>query len=256
MLNLCLGFFVPFLGTVLGAAMVFFMREKLSAKFEQTLIGFAGGVMLAASIWSLILPALDQTTLPQHIMWVPTTIGILLGVGFLLLVDVLSAKLNKSDKTGETKPKTSSKMLLAITIHNIPEGLAVGVALAGAFYNNNSISFAGALTLAIGIAIQNFPDGAIVSMPLCMDGASKKRAFWLGVMSGAMELLSAVVAFFLTELLAFILPYVLAFAAGATIYVVVKDLIPSSQVGENVNLATIAFILGFIIMFVLDVALA
>ena len=250
-------FFIPFLGTVLGAATVFFVKGKLNQKFEQTLIGFAGGMMIAASVWSLLLPAIDQSANLGKMAWLPAAIGFAVGILFLFLVEIVSAKLmNKSKNEEPFRRKNSSMLLLAIAIHNIPEGMAVGVALAGAYYAVPSITLAAALTLAIGISIQNFPDGAMVSLPLYVDGVKKGKAFWLGVASGVLELISGIVAFFLTELFASILPYMLAFAAGATMFVVIKDLIPNSQNGEHSDLATIAFSLGFIIMMILDIALA
>ena len=251
-----LGFFVPFLGTCVGAAFVFFLKDKLSSKFEQILIGFAGGVMVAASIWSLLVPALEFSQKYNNLAILPATIGFSLGIVFLLVVDKISNNLeNNSSTKQKVLSKRTSMMMLAITIHNIPEGMAVGVALAGAYYGQSSISILSALTLAIGIAIQNIPDGAIVSTPLYMDGYSKTKSFLFGVLSGLLELISGVVAFFLTSWLSIILPYVLAFAGGATLFVVVKNLMPSTQTEESNNLAAVSFAIGFLIMMILDVAL-
>lgn len=250
MFKLMLGFLLPFFGTVLGSAVVFFVKDKLNPKFEQALLGLAGGMMMAASIWSLIIPALEQGQNLKNIPWMPATIGFVFGVMFLLMVELCS---NKFDN--KLKGKKTGNMLLAITIHNIPEGMAVGVALAGAYYGNEILTLASAVSLAVGIAIQNFPDGAIVSLPLFADGRSKSKSFWIGVMSGVLELACAVIAFFLTELLTPVLPYILSFAGGATIFVVVKDLIPSSQSGQYTNWATISFAVGFLLMMLLDVCI-
>lgn len=250
MFKLMLGFLLPFFGTVLGSAVVFFVKDKLNPKFEQVLLGLAGGMMMSASIWSLIIPALEQEQNLKNMPWLPATIGFVLGVVFLLIVELWS---NKYDN--KLKGKKTGNMLLAITIHNIPEGMAVGVALAGAYYGNEILTLASAVSLAVGIAIQNFPDGAIVSLPLFADGRSKSKSFWIGVMSGVLELACAVIAFFLTELLTPILPYILSFAGGATIFVVVKDLIPSSQSGQYTNWATISFAVGFLLMMLLDVCI-
>lgn len=255
MIELILGFFMPFLGTCLGSMMVFFLKDNISAKFEKLLVGFASGIMLSASIWSLLVPALEQSSNLGQFAWLPVVVGFLIGVVFLLVVEIISENLMKKSNGQNYSNKTkSSMMLLAINIHNIPEGLAVGVALAGSMANS-SITISAGLILAIGIAIQNFPDGAIVSLPLYASGMSKAKAFWLGVVSGLIELISCVIAFFLTEIFVPILPYVLAFAGGATIFVVVKDLIPGSQTGDYNNLSIIAFAIGFVLMFILDVAL-
>ena len=257
MLKIILGFFVPFLGTVVGASTVFFMKGKLSDKFEQTLLGFAGGVMLSASIWSLMLPAIEQSKNIAKFAYFGVIAGFLIGIIFLIIVEVTSSTINKgTDKLNNQKHKKTGRMMLAITIHNIPEGMAVGVALAGAINGLHSLTLAGAFSLAMGIAIQNFPDGAIVSMPLYADGYTKSKAFLMGVLSGLLELVSAVLAFFLTKVFASVLPYILAFASGSTLFVVVKDLIPSSQNGEHTTFATFAFAIGFILMVLLDIALS
>lgn len=259
--QIILGFFVPFLGTVLGACLVFFMKTNMSEKFNQTLIGLAAGMMLSAAIWSLMLPAIETSNQNSSFFWLPCTIGFCCGILFLIVVEIVSNKfenlpnIKHQKKVNIFNNKKTGRMMLAITIHNIPEGMAVGVALAGAFYGNEVISLTSALTLAVGIGIQNFPDGAMVSLPLYADGYSKSKAFWLGVLSAVLELFSAFVAFFLTEIFNTILPFVLAFAGGATIFVVVKDLVPSSQSGKYNLLATLAFAVGFLIMMILDVAI-
>lgn len=256
MLKIILGFFVPFLGTVIGASTVFFMKDELSNKFEQLLLGFAGGVMLSASIWSLLSPAIEQSKNITQFAYLGVIAGFLIGIIFLIVIEIVSSAINKgANESTRQKHKKTGHMMLAITIHNIPEGMAVGVALAGVLNGLHSLTMAGAFSLAMGIAIQNFPDGAIVSMPLYADGYTKRKAFIMGVLSGVLELVSAILAFFLTKIFASILPYILAFASGATMFVVVKDLIPSSQNGEHTNLATFAFTLGFILMVLLDIAL-
>ena len=257
-MSLFLGLIIPFIGTTLGSAMVFLMKNKLNEKVEKVLLGFASGVMVAASIWSLLIPSLDMASEQKIIAWLPATIGFILGIVFLLILDNIIPHLHVKSREPEglkSKLGKSTMMVLAVTLHNIPEGMAVGVALAGAISGNNTITIAGALALSIGIAIQNFPEGAIISMPLKEEGNSKSKAFLYGTLSGIVEPLFGLVTILLTSLVVPILPYVLSFAAGAMIYVVVEELIPESQVGKHSNLGTIGFSLGFIIMMILDVAL-
>ena len=242
--------FIPFAGTTLGAAMVFLMKEKISPMVEKALLGFAAGVMIAASIWSLLMQG--------KIAWVPALIGFVLGIVFLLVLDTLIPHLHlESDKPEGVKAKLqkTTMMIFAVTLHNIPEGMAVGVVYAGAAMGDVGVSITGAFALSIGIAIQNFPEGAIVSMPLVGEGMSKKKAFLYGTLSGAVEPLGG----FLTALLAVqitpFLPYFLAFAAGAMLYVVIEELIPESQAGDHSNIGTIGAAVGFALMMVLDVAL-
>lgn len=249
---------IPFLGTTLGAGMVFFMKEKMSPRVEKILLGFAAGVMIAASVWSLLIPAIELAEEQQLIGWVPAAVGFLLGIGFLLLLDSVIPHLhtNSDEPEGVKSGFTKSTMLLfAVTLHNLPEGMAVGVTLAGAMMGNAGITMAGAVVLSLGIAIQNFPEGAIISMPLCSAGMSKKRAFASGALSGIVEPIGAVITLLLAEAATKILPYLLAFAAGAMIYVVVEELIPESQNGEHSNIGTVGAALGFVLMMVLDVAL-
>jgi ZIP family zinc transporter len=253
------GLAIPFLGTTLGSAMVFFMRREMVPKFQKILLGFASGVMVAASVWSLLIPSLDQSS--DYGVWkfVPALVGFVLGIGFLWGIDVLvpHLHLNASKPEGpHTNLSHTSMMMLAVTIHNIPEGMAPGVVFAGVLAHNPGITMAGAFSLAIGIAIQNFPEGAIISMPLRSQGASKWKAFGMGTLSGAVEPVSAILMILMLGLLSPVLPYFLSFAAGAMIYVVVEELIPEAQTGEHSNLATIGFAIGFAIMMVLDVALA
>ena len=256
--NVSLVLLIPFLGTVLGSAMVFLMKNKINIKLEKLLLGFAAGVMIAASIWSLIIPALDMVEKQGGISWLPTAIGFLFGVVFLLILDSLIPHLHmKSDKPEgiKAKIKNLTMLVLAVALHNIPEGMTVGVTLAGALIGNTGITITGAIALAIGIAIQNFPEGAIISMPLKSEGVSKKKAFLYGALSGVVEPIGAIITILLTSLVIPILPYLLSFAAGAMIYVVVEELIPESQKGEHSNIGTIGVAIGFIIMMILDVAL-
>ena len=256
--NILPGLIIPFLGTILGSAMVFLMRNKINEKVQKLLLGFASGVMISASIWSLIIPAIDMAKEQGKIAWMPTAIGFLLGIAFLLLLDSIIPHLHINSEKPEgikAKLKKTTMMVFAVTLHNIPEGMAVGVALAGAIIGNTGITMAGVLALAIGIAIQNFPEGAIISMPLKSEGISKPKAFLYGTLSGIVEPIGAILTILLTNLVVPILPYLLSFAAGAMIYVVVEELIPESQVGEHSNIGTIGVAIGFVIMMILDVAL-
>ena len=257
-MNLCTGLLIPFLGTTLGSAMVFFMKNSMDKKVEKILLGFASGVMMAASVWSLIIPAIDMAEEQRKIAWVPAATGFMFGILFLLILDTLIPHLHlDSDKPEgiKAKLKQTTMMVLAVTLHNIPEGMAVGVTFAGALIGNAGITMAGAFALAIGIAIQNFPEGAIISMPLKSEGMSKGKAFLYGTLSGIVEPIGAIITICLTNLVVPILPYLLSFAAGAMIYVVVEELIPESQVGEHSNIGTIGVAIGFVIMMILDVAL-
>ena len=256
--ELTLGILIPFIGTTLGAGTVFFMKNKLHSQVEKILLGFASGVMIAASCWSLLIPSIEMAENQSKIGWLPATIGFLLGIIFLLVLDTIIPHLHlDSDKPEgmQSKLKKTSMMVLAVTLHNIPEGMAVGVALAGAISQSSEITMAGALALAIGIAIQNFQEGAIISMPLKAEGISKKRAFCYGMLSGIVEPIGAIITLLLTNFIVGLLPYLLAFAAGAMVYVVVEELIPESQNGAHSNIGTLGFAIGFVIMMILDVAL-
>lgn len=257
-MNLVIGLAIPFLGTTLGAAMVFLMKNKINNKIEKLLLGFASGVMIAASIWSLLIPAIEMSESQGKIAWVPAAIGFLLGITFLLVLDSVIPHLHlKSDKPEgiKSKLKKTTMMVFAVTLHNIPEGMAVGVTFAGALTQNAGITMAGAFALAIGIAIQNFPEGAIISMPLKSEGMSKSKAFLYGTLSGIVEPIGAIITILLTNAVVPMLPYLLAFAAGAMIYVVVEELIPESQAGKHSNIGTIGVAIGFVVMMILDVAL-
>ena len=249
---------IPFLGTTLGAAMVFFMKAKMNSQLEKLLLGFAAGVMIAASVWSLLIPAIELVEKKGGRAWFPAAAGFLLGMGFLLLLDSLVPHLHIDDEKPEgvkSNLQKTTMLVLAVALHNLPEGMAVGVAFAGAMTDGTGMTLAAALVLAIGIAIQNFPEGAIISMPLRNVGASRPKAFWYGVLSGVVEPIGAVVTILLAERIVPILPYFLAFAAGAMIYVVTEELIPEAQSGEHTNVGTIGVAVGFVMMMVLDVAL-
>lgn len=257
-MNLTIGLLIPFLGTTLGAATVFLMRNKMNPKVEKLLLGFASGVMIAASVWSLLIPSINMATEQNKLAWMPAAIGFIFGIVFLLILDSLIPHLHLNNNKPEgikAKLKKTTMMVFAVTLHNIPEGMAVGVTFAGAIIGNTGITIAGAFALALGIAIQNFPEGAIISMPLKSGGMSKPKAFLYGTLSGIVEPIGAVITILLTNAVVPILPYLLSFAAGAMIYVVVEELIPESQSGEHSNIGTIGVAIGFVIMMILDVAL-
>lgn len=257
-MQLAIGLLIPFLGTAIGSAMVFLMKNKMNKKVEKVLSGFAAGVMIAASIWSLLLPAMDMTKSQGEIEWLPATIGFLLGIIFLLILDSLIPHLHINDDKPEgikSKLKRTTMLVIAVTLHNIPEGMAEGITFAGALIGNTGITMAGAFALAIGIAIQNFPEGAIISMPLKSEGISKTKAFTYGTLSGIVEPIGAIITILLAKLVTPILPYLLSFAAGAMMYVVVEELIPQSQTGKHSNIGTISVAIGFVLMMILDVAL-
>lgn len=252
------GVMIPFLGTALGAACVLFMKEKLNVTVQRALTGFAAGVMVAASVWSLLIPAMEQADSMGTWAFVPAVTGVWLGMLFLLLLDRIIPHLHQgSDKPEGPKSalKKTTMLVLAVTLHNIPEGMAVGVLFAGWMAGNNTITMAGALALSIGIAIQNFPEGAIISMPLRAEGMSKQKAFLYGALSGIVEPAAAILTIWGASLVIPVLPYLLSFAAGAMLYVVVEELIPEMSAGEHSNLGTIFFALGFTVMLALDVAL-
>lgn len=230
----------------------------MNGRVQKALLGFASGVMIAASVWSLLIPAIEMSEEQSNIAWVPAAVGFLLGIGFLLLLDTLTPHIHLTEEEPEgikADLKKTTMLVLAVTLHNIPEGMAVGVTFAGVMTGNTTITLAAAFVLAIGIAIQNFPEGAIISMPLRGEGISRRRAFLYGTASGIVEPIAAFITILLTGLVVPILPYLLAFAAGAMIYVVVEELIPESQSGKHTNIGTIGVAFGFVMMMVLDVAL-
>lgn len=252
------GILIPFLGTSLGAACVFFMKKTLSDMVQRSLTGFAAGVMVAASVWSLLIPAMEQSAGMGKLSFVPAVAGFWIGILFLLGLDHIVPHLHV--KSGQTEgPKSqlrrTTMMVLAVTLHNIPEGMAVGVVYAGYLSGSAQITAAGALALSLGIAIQNFPEGAIISMPLRAEGMKKGKAFCGGVLSGVVEPIGAVLTILAAQLVVPALPYLLSFAAGAMLYVVVEELIPEMSQGSHSNIGTLFFAVGFSIMMMLDVAL-
>jgi len=252
------GILIPFLGTSLGAGCVFFMKKSLGDKVQRSLMGFASGVMVAASIWSLIIPAINQSAALGKLSFLPAAVGFWAGILFLLLLDHIIPHLHNNATQAEgpkSKLQKTTMMILAVTLHNIPEGMAVGVVYAGYLSGNAEISAAGALALSLGIAIQNFPEGAIISMPLRAEGMSKPKAFAGGVLSGIVEPIGAVLTILAAQLIVPALPYLLSFAAGAMLYVVVEELIPEMSQGKHSNIGTISFAVGFSLMMALDVAL-
>lgn len=251
------GILLPFLGTSLGAAMVFVLKDRISDSVQRMLTGFAAGVMVAASFWSLLQPALEGSEHMGRLSFIPAAVGFLVGIGFLLLLDNVTPHMHMDEQTEGPRIslKRTTKLILAVTLHNIPEGMAVGVVYAGWVAGEMGVSQAAAFALALGIALQNFPEGAIVSMPLRAAGMPKPRTFWYGVLSGVVEPIAALITIAAASAVVSILPYLLAFAAGAMFYVVVEELIPEMSEGEHSNVGTVAFALGFVLMMVLDVAL-
>ena len=252
------GIIIPFMGTSLGAACVFFMKNELKKSVQRALSGFAAGVMVAASIWSLIIPAMEQCADMGKLSFVPAFTGFWLGALFLLVLDSVIPHLHLNAEEAEgpkARLKRTTMMVLAVTLHNIPEGMAVGVVFAGLASGNALITSGGALALALGIAIQNFPEGAIISMPLCAEGNSKGKAFLYGVLLGAVEPIGAVLTIVAASFIIPAMPYLLSFAAGAMIYVVVEELIPEMSEGEHSNIGVVMFVMGFTLMMALDVAL-
>ena len=256
-IRIAAGILIPFLGTSLGAAMVFFLKKQISSGVQKVLTGFAAGVMVAASFWSLLQPALEGSAHMGALAFLPAAVGFLAGMGFLLALDMITPHmhLDRQQEGPRNGFSRTTKLILAITLHNIPEGMAVGVVYAGFLAGENGITAAGALALALGIAIQNFPEGAIVSMPLLAEGMPRRKTFWMGVLSGAVEPAAAVVTLLAAGLVTPVMPYFLAFAAGAMMYVVVEELIPEMSEGAHSNIGTVSFSLGFVVMMVLDVTL-
>lgn len=249
------GLGIPVIGTVLGAACVFFIRKEINSSVNKALSGFAAGVMVAASIWSLLIPAMEMSAPSGFMKMFPSVIGFILGMGFLLLLDVLTPHQHAGETHSEgprSSLSKSTKLVLAITLHNIPEGMAVGATLAATMEGSHFVGLASAIALAIGMGVQNFPEGAIVSMPLLSAGNSRTKSFIIGALSGFVEPIAAIVTILLTSIILPGLPYLLSFAAGAMMYVVVEELIPETQSGEHSNLGTIGFAIGFVIMMILD----
>ncbi len=257
-MNLIIILLLPLLGTVLGSAFVFFMRGNMSPLLERTLLGFASGVMVAASVWSLLIPSIEMSGYTGSMSILPASVGFMAGIGFLLLIDYITPHLHIGADTPEgprSKLSRTAMLALAVTIHNFPEGMAVGVVIAAIMQGTENISAAAALAVSIGIAIQNIPEGAIISMPLRAEGNSRAKSFLIGSLSGIVEPIGSVLIIVLASLMTPVLPYLLAFAAGAMMYVVVEELIPEASQGTHTNLSTIGFAIGFVLMMVLDVVL-
>lgn len=257
-MNIFIGLIIPFLGTMLGSGCVFFLRDQLKPSIKKALLGFASGVMVAASVWSLLIPSMDMSEGLGKMAFIPAAAGFLLGIVFLLGMDraVPHLHLGASEAEGpKTSLKKTTMLVLAVTLHNIPEGMAVGVVFSGLITSNSNITLMGAMALSIGIAVQNFPEGAIISLPLCNEGVSRRRAFAYGTFSGIVEPVAAFITILLSSFIEPVLPYLLSFAAGAMVYVVVEELIPEANEGEHSNIGTIGFAVGFVIMMILDVAL-
>jgi len=259
MMTIVLGLLIPFLGTMIGSSFVFFMKKDMPKHLQKALLGFASGVMVAASVWSLLIPAMNMEIEKGAWSVVPAAVGFLLGIGFLLVVDELTPHLHLESDRPEgprTRLSRTTMLALAVTIHNLPEGMAVGVVFAGADQGAVGISVASAVAVSLGIAIQNIPEGAIISMPMRTAGNSRLRSFVIGSMSGVVEPIGGLAVILLASLLTPVLPYMLAFAAGAMVYVVIEELIPEASVGSHSNLSTIGFAVGFVLMMVLDVVLS
>lgn len=256
--SVIIGLLIPFIGTALGSACVLFMRGNLNRQVQRALTGFAAGVMVAASVWSLLIPSMDQSEHMGKFAFVPAVVGFLLGIAFLLLLDMVIPHLHMNAQKAEG-PKShlarTTMMVLAVTLHNIPEGMAVGVVYAGFVTGSVPITAGGALALSLGIAIQNFPEGAIISMPLHAEGKSKFKAFLDGTLSGIVEPVAGLITILAAGLVVPVLPYLLSFAAGAMLYVVVEELIPEMSEGEHSNIGVIMFSVGFALMMALDVTL-
>lgn len=256
--NTLIGILIPLAGTALGSSFVFLLRGELKSGVQKLLLGFASGVMIAASVWSLLIPAIDMAAEQGVTPWLPAAVGFIAGIAFLLLLDTVVPHQHLDCDSPEGCPVNlgrSSMLVLAVTLHNLPEGMAVGVVFAGASQGDAGLSLAGAFALSIGIALQNIPEGAVISMPLAGGGTGRGRAFLMGLGSGVVEPLGALLTIALTGLVTPALPYILAFAAGAMVYVVVEELIPEAQSGEHSNIGTIGAAAGFVLMMILDVAL-
>jgi len=253
-MDILTGILIPFIGTTAGSACVFFLRGELKPGVQKAFLGFASGVMVAASVWSLLIPAMEMSDGLGRLAFLPAVTGFLLGMAFLLFLDMVVPHLHMEPEGAKSNWKKSTMLVLAVTLHNIPEGMAVGVAFAGMLAKSESITLAGAMALSLGIAIQNFPEGAVISLPL-KEAAGQKKAFVYGMLSGIVEPIGAGLMLLLAEKLEPFMPYFLSFAAGAMLYVVVEELVPEASEGEHSNIGTIGFAIGFALMMVLDVAL-
>lgn len=257
-MSIIIGLLIPFIGTIIGAAFVFLIKKEVPELLQKGLLGFASGVMVAASIWSLIIPSIDMVADKGGWSVFPASVGFLCGIFFLLVIDEITPHLHLGNDTPEgprSHLSRSAMLVLAVTIHNLPEGMAVGVVYAGAEQGANGISIASALAVSIGIAIQNIPEGAIVSLPMKSEGHSSLRAFIIGSLSGIVEPIGGFLIIILASILTPILPYLLSFAAGAMLYVVIEELIPESSKGKHTNISTLGFAFGFVLMMILDVVM-
>ncbi len=258
MVSIAIGLLIPFVGTTLGAACVFFMSRQIKDELNRFLTGFAAGIMVAASVWSLLIPSMDMAQHLEGLSFMPALIGFLFGIAFLLLLDTVTPHLHALSKNPEgpkTRLSRTAMLVFAVTLHNIPEGMAVGVVLAGMMSQNAVVTAGAAFALSVGIAIQNFPEGAIISMPLRSEGNSKSKSFLYGLLSGAVEPIAGLLTIILTGCILAFMPYILSFAAGAMMYVVVEELLPEATSNEKSNIGTIGFSIGFALMMVLDVVL-
>ena len=259
-MNIIIGILIPFIGTSLGAACVYGMKKELNKKINKILLGFASGVMMAASVWSLIVPAIDMSYNMGKFAFIPASVGVLIGVLFIYSLDKVIPHLHidsqKEEGIKTNNLKKTTKLLLSVVLHNIPEGMAVGITFAAVMNGGNAVTFASAIALSLGIAIQNFPEGAIISMPLRGEGLSKNKSFIYGVLSGIVEPIAAGITIIFSSVITPIMPYLLSFAAGAMIFVVVEGLIPEAAEDNSADTSAIAFSVGFIIMMILDVALS
>lgn len=259
-MNIIIGILIPFLGTALGAGCVYAMKKELNKKINKILLGFASGVMMAAAVWSLIIPAIDMSESMGKLSFIPAAIGVMVGVMFIFSLDKVIPHLhvdsNKEEGIKSNKFNKTTKLVLSVVLHNIPEGMAVGIAFAAVMNGGNAITFASAIALSLGIAIQNFPEGAIISMPLKSEGLSKNKAFMYGALSGIVEPIGAGITILFSSFITPMMPYLLSFAAGAMIFVVVEGLIPEAAEDNSADTSAIAFAIGFIIMMILDVALS
>lgn len=257
-MSIVAGLLIPFLGTTAGAACVFFLKKQIGGNIQRIFTGFAAGVMVAASVWSLLIPAMDMCEEMGKLAFLPAAVGFLIGIVFLLFIDSLVPHLHVGSETPEGHKSSLNRtamLMLAVMIHNFPEGAACGAIFAGVLSGDGTVTMAGALTLAIGIAIQNFPEGAIISLPLRSEGTGKGKAFLYGALSGIVEPIAAIITIAAASVVIPILPYLLSFAAGAMIYVVIEELLPEASTGSHSNIATIWFSVGFLLMMILDVAL-
>ena len=244
-----LGILIPFFGTCLGSFFVFFLKKEINPNFQKIMTGFASGVMIAASIWSLIIPSVEMAESNYKMVWIPAVVGLLLGVIFLIFVNRISDRIQNSSGKG------INMLMFSVTLHNIPEGMAVGVCFASVLSGNVGVSLLSAIILALGIAIQNIPEGAIISMPMKLDGVSKKKAFLTGVMSGVVEPIASLITIALINVIVPLLPFLLSFAAGAMIYVVFEELVPEMHDGNKSFWGIISVIIGFSVMMILDITL-